>query len=139
MKQKKCTFIFMFLAINNVQKTTSLLFFGNEKVTEKFSHWFSQNLARKTLNLNDFFCLEFQMGYNLLWRSAEYEVLPICKENNVGILAYSPLQQGLLTGRFATVADVPLGRKRGKLFSPERSVMLFIYPFLCIVIVMPLT
>ncbi|XP_063421088.1 1-deoxyxylulose-5-phosphate synthase YajO-like [Mytilus trossulus] len=60
-----------------------------------------------------------QMGYNLLWRSAEFEVLPICKENGVGILAYSPLQQGLLSGRFAKPEDVPVGRKRGKLFSKE--------------------
>lgn len=63
------------------------------------------------------------MGYNLLWRSAEFEVLPICKENGVGILAYSPLQQGLLSGRFAKPEDVPVGRKRGKLFSKERSAL----------------
>ncbi|XP_046564804.1 aldo-keto reductase IolS-like [Haliotis rubra] len=62
-----------------------------------------------------------QMGYNLLWRSAEYGVLPVCKENNVSVLAYSPLQQGLLTGKYSTVDDVPEGRRRGKLFSRDST------------------
>ena len=48
--------------------------------------------------------------------------MPICKENDISVLAYSPLQQGLLTGNFMKVEDVPLGRRRGKLFSMERSV-----------------
>ncbi|KAJ8313759.1 hypothetical protein KUTeg_008320 [Tegillarca granosa] len=49
----------------------------------------------------------------------EYEVLPACKAMGLGIFAYSPLQQGLLSGRFKSADDVPLGRKRGKLFSME--------------------
>jgi hypothetical protein len=62
------------------------------------------------------------MGYNLLWRSAEFDVLPACKQNNISILAYSPLQQGLLTGRFSTVDEVPMGRKLSKLFNASRYV-----------------
>ena len=62
-----------------------------------------------------------QIGYNLLWRSPEYDVLPICQENAVSVLAYSPLQQGLLSGRFSKHEDLPAGRKRGKLFSPDCS------------------
>ncbi|XP_045167959.2 1-deoxyxylulose-5-phosphate synthase YajO-like [Mercenaria mercenaria] len=60
-----------------------------------------------------------QICYNLLWRSAEPGILPICKEKDIAILAYSPLQQGLLSGNYMTVDDVPMGRRRGKLFSPE--------------------
>ncbi|KAJ8314172.1 hypothetical protein KUTeg_008733 [Tegillarca granosa] len=52
----------------------------------------------------------------------EYEVLPACKAMGLGIFAYSPLQQGLLSGRFKSADDVPLGRKRGKLFSMEREI-----------------
>ena len=62
-------------------------------------------------------CWYLQMGYNLLWRSVEYDVQPICAKNNISILAYSPLQQGLLTGKFEKLEDVPEGRRRGKLFS----------------------
>ena len=48
--------------------------------------------------------------------------MPICKEKDIAVLAYSPLQQGLLSGRFLKVDDVPIGRRRGKLFSMERFV-----------------
>ena len=48
--------------------------------------------------------------------------MPICKEKDIAVLAYSPLQQGLLSGRFLKVDDVPIGRRRGKLFSMERLV-----------------
>ncbi|KAL8611940.1 hypothetical protein ACOMHN_034069 [Nucella lapillus] len=58
-----------------------------------------------------------QMGYNLLWRSIEYDVRPICAANNISLLAYSPLQQGLLTGKYSSLEDIPEGRRRGKLFS----------------------
>ncbi|KAL3832428.1 hypothetical protein ACJMK2_024071 [Sinanodonta woodiana] len=62
-----------------------------------------------------------QLGYSLLWRSAEYEVIPICRENNINILAYSPLQQGLLSGKYSKLEDLPEGRRRGKLFSAEST------------------
>ncbi|WAQ94670.1 YAJO-like protein [Mya arenaria] len=61
------------------------------------------------------------IGYNLLWRSPEREVIPICKEKDIAVLAYSPLQQGLLSGNYMTVDDVPVGRRRGKLFAPESA------------------
>jgi aryl-alcohol dehydrogenase-like predicted oxidoreductase len=32
-------------------------------------------------------------------RNIEKETIPFCIENNIGILAYSPLQRGLLTGK----------------------------------------
>ena len=41
-----------------------------------------------------------QLPYNLLWRPIEEEILPECKKNNIGIICYSPLAQGLLTGRY---------------------------------------
>jgi aryl-alcohol dehydrogenase-like predicted oxidoreductase len=39
-----------------------------------------------------------QPPYNLLAREIEDEVLPFCAENNVGVLVYSPMHSGLLTG-----------------------------------------
>ncbi|MFM7882850.1 MAG: aldo/keto reductase, partial [Microcystis panniformis] len=41
-----------------------------------------------------------QPPYSLFWRSVEKEIMPYCVENNISILAYSPLAQGLLTGKF---------------------------------------
>ncbi|KAL4222399.1 hypothetical protein ACF0H5_018438 [Mactra antiquata] len=73
----------------------------------------------KTLLDMDVIPVSNQICYNLLWRSVEPEILPICKDKDIAVLAYSPLQQGLLSGQYMTVDDVPLGRRRGKLFSPE--------------------
>ncbi|MFN0159359.1 MAG: aldo/keto reductase [Bacteroidota bacterium] len=38
--------------------------------------------------------------YNLLERDIEREILPYCKAQGIGIVAYSPMQSGLLTGSF---------------------------------------
>ncbi len=39
-----------------------------------------------------------QAKYSILDRAIEKDLIPICKENNITIQAYSPLEQGLLTG-----------------------------------------
>ena len=41
-----------------------------------------------------------QPPYSLLWRQVEQDAGPYCVENKISILAYSPLAQGLLTGKF---------------------------------------
>ena len=41
-----------------------------------------------------------QMPYSLLWRAIEFDTLPMCREKGIGVLSYSPLAQGLLTGSF---------------------------------------
>jgi len=61
-----------------------------------------------------------QLCYSLLWRAIEHEVQPICAANDVSIICYSPLSQGLLTGKFASADDVPEGRARTRLFSRDR-------------------
>jgi aryl-alcohol dehydrogenase-like predicted oxidoreductase len=66
-------------------------------------------------------CETNQLPYNLVWRAIEYESLPACIERDVGILCYSPLAQGLLTGKFTSPQQVPEGRARSRYFSSERS------------------
>lgn len=41
-----------------------------------------------------------QVPYSMLNRAIEKEIVPYCLKNNIGILAYSPLQRGLLSGKF---------------------------------------
>ena len=60
-----------------------------------------------------------QMAYSLLWRGLEFELLPFCLREGIGIIAYSSLMQGLLTGKFQNAVDVPAGRARTKHFSSE--------------------
>ena len=42
-----------------------------------------------------------QPPYSMLRREVEEEILSYCRENQIGIVAYSPMQAGLLTGRFS--------------------------------------
>jgi aryl-alcohol dehydrogenase-like predicted oxidoreductase len=41
-----------------------------------------------------------QPPYSMIRRDTEKELLPYCKENNIGVVVYSPMQRGLLTGKF---------------------------------------
>lgn len=42
-----------------------------------------------------------QPPYSMLRREVEEEILPYCRENQIGVVAYSPMQAGLLTGKFS--------------------------------------
>lgn len=61
-----------------------------------------------------------QVCYNLLSRAIEFEILPACQQLDIGVIAYMPLQQGLLAGKFAGPADVPELRARTRHFSGSR-------------------
>ena len=61
-----------------------------------------------------------QMSYSLFFRAIEFEIAECCKKNDVGILAYSPLAQGLLTGKFKKPEDVNDERARLRFYSPDR-------------------
>ncbi len=43
----------------------------------------------------------FQPMYNLVKRQAEVEILPLAKSEKIGVIPYSPLGGGLLTGKYA--------------------------------------
>lgn len=43
-----------------------------------------------------------QSPYSMVYRKIEKDIIPYCIEENVGILAYSPLQRGLLTGKITS-------------------------------------
>ena len=44
--------------------------------------------------------ISLQPEYSLLAREIEKETAPLCIENNIGIIAYSPLSSGVLTGKY---------------------------------------
>ncbi|MEH2191725.1 MAG: aldo/keto reductase [Nostoc sp.] len=50
-----------------------------------------------------------QPPYSLVKPDVEKEILPFCKENNIGVIVYSPMQSGLLTGKMTSerVANFP--------------------------------
>jgi len=67
---------------------------------------FSREQVLKALAVGEIACC--QQAYNLLWREIEDTgTLKACAEHNVGVLAYSPLGQGLFTGKIRSEADIP--------------------------------
>ncbi len=44
--------------------------------------------------------VSLQPPYSMIKRDVEAEILPYCAEQNIGVVVYSPMQAGLLTGRF---------------------------------------
>lgn len=50
------------------------------------------------LNLHRFGCV--QPLYNIVNRDIEVELLPLCKEHQIGVVSYSPLARGVLTGKY---------------------------------------
>lgn len=45
-------------------------------------------------------CIAYQGKYNMMVRGSEQEILPQCADRGVGYVAFSPLNQGLLTDRY---------------------------------------
>jgi len=45
-------------------------------------------------------CVALEQGYSMLERYNELEVIPTCKSEGIGLVTYSPLVGGLLTGKF---------------------------------------
>ncbi len=41
-----------------------------------------------------------QPRYNILFRMLEDEILPLCRDQGIGVIAYNPLAGGFLTGRY---------------------------------------
>lgn len=65
-----------------------------------------------------------QPPYSLVKREIEKEILPFCQKNNIGVIVYSPMQSGLLTGLMTKerVANLPENdwRKRNEEFQEPR-------------------
>ena len=61
----------------------------------------------KLQNLTSIHCI--QPMYNITKRQAEVELLPLALEENLGVISYSPLGGGLLTGRYGKNSK-PFGR-----------------------------
>jgi aryl-alcohol dehydrogenase-like predicted oxidoreductase len=52
-----------------------------------------------------------QPQYSLLWRGPEREVIPLCRENGISQIVWSPLAQGALTGKYQPGAAPPEGSR----------------------------
>lgn len=72
--------------------------------------------AEKTISL-----ASNQVPYSMVLRNIEQELVPYCIANNKGIIAYSPLQRGLLTGKIRPGHQFSEGdsREGSRFYTPE--------------------
>jgi myo-inositol catabolism protein IolS len=87
-------------------KTIGVSNFGPQQLQEALGTG-----ARITIN---------QLCYNLLSRAIDVELMPLCSRLGVGILAYMPLLQGLLTGKYRSADEMPAVRTRTRHFRGDR-------------------
>jgi len=52
-----------------------------------------------------------QPQYNMLWRVIEAEVVPLCEKEGIGQVVFSPIAQGILTGKYLPGAAPPAGSR----------------------------
>jgi myo-inositol catabolism protein IolS len=62
-----------------------------------------------------------QLPYNLLCRAIEFDTLSACEENDIGIIGYMALMQGILAGIYPTFADIPVWQRRTRHFSSKTT------------------
>ena len=55
--------------------------------------------------------ISLQPVYNALNRSAELEILPLCADQQLGVIPYNPLGGGVLTGKYARDKELPPGSR----------------------------
>ncbi len=65
--------------------------------------------------------VSLQPPYSLFWRQVEQDARPLCLARKLAILAYSPMAQGLLTGKFGADHRFKQGdhRTKNRLFQAE--------------------
>jgi aryl-alcohol dehydrogenase-like predicted oxidoreductase len=52
-----------------------------------------------------------QPQYNMIWRVIESEVIPFCQQEGIGQLVWSPIAQGVLTGKYLPGSPPPPGSR----------------------------
>jgi len=94
-------------AINDLIRQGKVIYFG-------VSEWTPKQIA-DAVHLCDSRLMDRmivnQPSYNLLNRYIEKEVIPTCDEYGIGQIVFSPLAQGMLTGKYRKGAPAPEGSR----------------------------
>nr|WP_170312232.1 aldo/keto reductase family protein [Paenibacillus sacheonensis] len=98
-------------AIDDLIRSGKVLYAG-------VSEWTASQMA-DALSTADRYLLDrivvSQPIYNMFERYIEKEVIPYGEKNGIGQVVFSPLAQGLLTGKYTALADIPSDSRAGKL------------------------
>jgi aryl-alcohol dehydrogenase-like predicted oxidoreductase len=64
-----------------------------------FSEWNAEQIRASQQTKGEHF-VSSQPQYSMLWRVPEKEVIPLCAKTGIGQIVWSPLAQGILTGKY---------------------------------------
>ena len=68
-----------------------------------------------------------QLCYNLIWRFAERELIPYCRERGIAVVTYSSIAQGILTGKFPRKPQFREGDQRPQTVPFDPQVWPYVY------------
>lgn len=94
-------------ALNSLVESGKVRFVG-------CSNWCARQLAKSLLLCQGAGLQKIQSvqpPYNLVQRDIEADLLPLCADQNVGVISYSPLAAGFLTGKYRRGKSVPKGTR----------------------------
>jgi aryl-alcohol dehydrogenase-like predicted oxidoreductase len=83
-----------------------------------FSEWNAEQISRALAMPGVEKFVSSQPEYSMLWRLPEKEVIPVCAANGIGQIVWSPLGQGVLTGKYLPGQPPP---KDSRAASPRMS------------------
>ncbi len=92
-------------ALRILKKQGKIRYFG----VSNFSSNRLKNLPENEIVVNE-------LPYNLLCRAIEYDTLPQCLEKGIGVIGYMALFQGILSGKYASVEEIPVMQRRTRHF-----------------------
>ena len=101
-------------ALNDLVRQGKVLYLG-------VSNWTARHIMKalylaKVNNYARFVSL--QAYYSLVGRDIEHELLPLCNEEGLGVLPWSPLSGGFLTGKYTRQNQKPSGARRSEFNFP---------------------
>ncbi|TDD94386.1 aldo/keto reductase [Jiangella asiatica] len=97
-------------AMNDLVASGKIIYWG-------VSNWDSEQLRRVVTlcrERNWVAPVTNQLQYSALWRLIEKRILPTCRELDVGVLSWSPLAMGVLTGKYTSGAPPESGTRAHK-------------------------
>ena len=104
-------------ALNDLVKQGKVLYVG-------VSQWSAKNI-QDALDIADKRgfdrIVSNQPYYNAIGRDLEREVMPLCEREGIGQVVYSPLAQGVLTGKYKPGQELPEGSRAA---DPEQNMFL---------------
>lgn len=62
-----------------------------------------------------------ELPYSLLTRAIEFDILPFCRAQGIGVLGYMALLQGVLSDRYTRLAELPEYRRRTRHFAASST------------------